>query len=121
MQCEGITKMSCEASLRIRSHFRIGENRGPRSESRTSAVRQLSAAARFGIENPQLLVTTSSGAEDDVSPVGRPGRILVFTFARELLRNAVAQVDHPDLKVSTLLLIGDRAAVGRPVRTRPVA
>jgi hypothetical protein len=44
--------------------------------------------------------------------IGRPGRILVFTLARELLRNAVAQVDHPDLEIAILLLVRDRATVG---------
>src|SRR6059058_6230896 len=108
-------------SLRICPYFRICQYRRPRSESGTLGMGELTRAAGLGVENPQLLVTTTRRCEHDVPPVGSPGRIFVLTFAGELLRNAIPQVDRPDLEISILLLVCDRATVGRPVRTRAIA
>src|SRR6476469_5528512 len=82
---------------------------------------ELPRAAGLGIENPQLLVPAPRRREDDVSSIGRPGRIFILTFAGELLRIAVAQIDHPDLEKSILLLVRDGTTVRRPVRARTVA
>src|SRR3954462_6850221 len=107
-------------SLRICPYFRICQYGRPRSESRTLGMGELTRAAGLGVENPQLLVTTTRRCENEMPPIGSPGRILILTFAGELLRGAVTQIDRPDLEVSILLLVCDRATVGRPVRTRAI-
>src|SRR2546422_5407989 len=103
--------MNVLASLRVGPYFRIGENRRPRRQSRSLAVRELPRAPRFGVKNPKLLVAASRRSEDDVPPVRSPGRILVLTLARELFRSTITQIDHPDLEKPILLLVGDRATV----------
>src|SRR5882762_822526 len=102
-------------SLRVCSYFRIRENRRPRRQSRSLVVGELPRPARLGVHNPQLLVATPRRGENDVPPIRRPRRIFVLPFARELLRNAVTQIDHPDLESSVLLLVRNRAAIGRPI------
>src|ERR1700741_5270074 len=81
---------------------------------------ELTRAPRLGVENPQLLVTAPRRREDNVPTIRRPGRIFVLTFAGELLRNAISQVDHPYLEFALVLLVRDRATVRRPVRARPI-
>src|SRR3982750_3346752 len=103
--------MESVSSLGVISYFRIGENRRPRRQPRSLAVGELPRAARLGVHYPQLLFAAPRRCEDQVPPVGRPRWILILTFARELLRNAIPQVDHPDLEISILLLVRDRAAV----------
>src|SRR6476646_8584529 len=103
--------METVSSLGIISYFRIGENRRPRRQPRSLAVGKLPRAARLGVHDPQLLFAASRRGEDDVPPIGRPRWIFVLTVARELLRNAIAQIDHPDLEIAVLLLICDRAAI----------
>src|SRR4051812_8867139 len=49
-----------------------------------------------------------------------PGRILVFSFTGQLLRNTIAQIDHPDLEVPVLLLVSYGPAIRRPIRTCPI-
>src|SRR6266576_837770 len=98
-------------SLGVCSYFWIRENRRPRRQSRSLVVGELPCSARLGVHNPQLLVAAPRGSKDDVPPVGRPRWILVLAFASELLRNAIAQIDHPDLKSAVLLLERNRAAV----------
>src|SRR6266550_6462083 len=98
-------------SLGVCSYFRIRENRRPRRQSRSLVVGELPRPARLGVHNPQLLVAAPRRSEDDVPPIGRPRWILVLAFARELLRNAITQIDHPDLKPSVLLLERNRTAV----------
>src|SRR6476660_8571055 len=55
-----------------------------------------------------------------MTSIRRPRRIFVLALAGELLWHPIAQIDHPDLEISILLLVRDRAAIGRPVRTRAV-
>src|SRR5690349_9051996 len=82
---------------------------------------ELSSATGFRIHDPQLLVATARRRENEMASIWRPGRILVLAFTGQLLGHSIAQVDHPDLKISVLLLVRDRATIGRPIRARAVA
>src|SRR5687768_7905908 len=101
------------------------EYRRPVREPRVVRRRELTHPAGPRIEDPDVAVAADFGnaprRDRQVTSVGCPRRILIFTLSRQLLHHPILHVDRPDLEVAHLLHERDLLAVGRPVRTRAVA
>src|SRR6267154_1811382 len=100
------------------------QRRRPVGETRVAGNGELTHPPRALIQYPY-----SSGIPDcaeapryrQVTPIGRPRRILVLTFVRELRHHAILHAYRPHLEIPVLLLERDLIAVRRPFRSRSVA